>query len=260
MVPRERAGIWSGDDAGPDWTRLSRLLLWGAAAAMAVALAVIAAQTDIGSRRFTAIFAAQDASKTPARPAVPTATQIVPQSFDAEGEIKRLSEGLRLLAADRDRLIARLVALERNVDDMTGSIVREPAPATVAPTAAPTPPPPPAQAHVRAATVAGVVAAALPPAVPEPASTEFGADIGGAPTMDGLRTLWSVLRTNYPQYFEGMRPVVAIRELRPGAVELRLIVGPLASAGAAARMCASLATAGLSCQATAFEGQRLALR
>jgi hypothetical protein len=264
MVPREPAGTWAADDAGPDWSRLTRLLLWGAAAVVAVALAVIAAQTDIGSRRLSAIHSAQGAPKAAPRPAVPTAAQIAPPRFDAEGEVKRLSEGIRMLAADRDRLIARIATLERNLDDVTGTIAREPGPAPASdapkPAAPPEPPAPLAHTPARPATLAGVVAAALPPVAPEPTSTEVGADIGGAPTMDGLRTLWSVMRANYPQYFDGMRPVVAIREAKPGTVDLRLVVGPLANAVAAARLCATLAGAGLACQPAAFEGQRLALR
>ncbi len=45
-----------------------------------------------------------------------------------------------------------------------------------------------------------------------------------------------------------------------GQVELRLVVGPITNAGTAAKLCAALANAGLSCQPTTFDGQRLALR
>jgi hypothetical protein len=58
-----------------------------------------------------------------------------------------------------------------------------------------------------------------------------------------------------------LRPVVAVRESgRAGVPELRLIAGPLANAGAAARTCASLQAKGVTCQTTVFDGQRLALR
>jgi hypothetical protein len=43
-------------------------------------------------------------------------------------------------------------------------------------------------------------------------------------------------------------------------VELRLVVGPLANAATAARLCAALANAGTTCQPTVFDGQRLAIR
>jgi hypothetical protein len=43
-------------------------------------------------------------------------------------------------------------------------------------------------------------------------------------------------------------------------VDLRLIAGPLANAGDAARACASLQAKGVNCQTAVFDGQRLALR
>jgi hypothetical protein len=45
---------------------------------------------------------------------------------------------------------------------------------------------------------------------------------------------------------------------RPGGVELRLIVGPVANAAAAARLCTAMV--GAVCQPAVYEGQRLALR
>ena len=113
---------------------------------------------------------------------------------------------------------------------------------------------------MRPASAPPIAAGSLPSIEQGAARAEFGADIGGAPSMDGLRTLWSVVRNNFPQFFENLRPVVALREHRSGTVELRLIVGPLPDAAAATRLCASLVTAGLDCQAAAFEGQRLTLR
>jgi hypothetical protein len=41
---------------------------------------------------------------------------------------------------------------------------------------------------------------------------------------------------------------------------LRLVIGPLGNAAAAARLCGKVANAGLSCQPAIFDGQRLALR
>jgi len=91
--------------------------------------------------------------------------------------------------------------------------------------------------------------------------TEFGVDLGSAPSMAGLRNLWQSLNDTHEALFEGLRPVMALREgTRPGTIELRLVAGPLANAGAAARLCAALSVAGLGCQATVFDGQRLALK
>ena len=60
---------------------------------------------------------------------------------------------------------------------------------------------------------------------------------------------------------DGLRPVMNIRDSgKPGAFELRLVAGPLGNAGAAARLCAMLSAAGLTCQPAVFDGQRLALK
>ena len=98
------------------------------------------------------------------------------------------------------------------------------------------------------------------PAEPVSTRSEFGVDIGGGPTLASLRVAWDRIKRSHASLLDGLRPVIGVRDNRGGQVELRLIVGPIANAAAAARMCASLAAAGLSCQPTMFEGQRLALR
>jgi hypothetical protein len=91
--------------------------------------------------------------------------------------------------------------------------------------------------------------------------TEFAIDLGTDTSMDGLRSLWANLRGNHGTALEGLRPLVSVRDgAKPGSVEMRLIAGPLANAGAAARTCAALQTKGVACQTTIFDGQRLALR
>src|SRR4029450_41952 len=86
--------------------------------------------------------------------------------------------------------------------------------------------------------------------------TDFGIDIGGGGTLASPRAAWTTARANHPTMLENLRPLAAIRDgSKPGSVELRLIIGPLSNAAAAARLCASLAAAGLSCQPAAFEGQ-----
>jgi hypothetical protein len=189
----------------------------------------------------------------PAPPAAPTAAAPRPAESD---EARRLAESVRLLAADRDRLQARIDALERNLD-VTGSIPRDNSDAaSTPPTSAPLPPAwsmfpstlPPA---------AGIPAAPVPPpgtsgASPRPAApatqqtdrpggltangqaaessvtrTEFGVDIGGDQTLEGLRALWSSIKGSHASLFDGLRPLVAVRDgSKPGAVELRLVAGP----------------------------------
>lgn len=90
--------------------------------------------------------------------------------------------------------------------------------------------------------------------------TEFGIDLGTAATVEGLRNLWVAIKGTQAPLLEGLRPVVAVRDgAKPGALELRLVVGPLANAGVAARLCVALADAGLTCAPAVFDGQRLAV-
>jgi hypothetical protein len=91
--------------------------------------------------------------------------------------------------------------------------------------------------------------------------TEFGIDLGGNASVEGLRSLWMTLKSGQPTLFDGLRPVVAVREgQKPGTIELRLVAGPIANAGMAARMCAALSAMNQTCQPAVFDGQRLALQ
>jgi hypothetical protein len=75
-----------------------------------------------------------------------------------------------------------------------------------------------------------------------------------------MRTAWDRIRRNHAKLLDGLQPLIAVRDGRSGQAELRLVVGPIGNPAAAAKLCASLAAAGLSCQPTLFEGQRLAQR
>lgn len=112
--------------------------------------------------------------------------------------------------------------------------------------------------------------ASVRPAAPEPAAisepgatpvprTEFGVDLGGANSVEGLRALWRGLAST--KELNGLRPVMIIRERNGGyGMQLRLIAGPLGDAAAAARLCAVLLESKRSCETAVFDGQRLALK
>jgi hypothetical protein len=259
-------------------TQLARLGVWIGLATVAVLTAVLAARTESGIRRIAGLL-----SPAPQEQPLRTAkgpTPPVQRQSDQEAEQRRLSEAIRLLAADRDRLLARINTLERSVEDVTGSIaaptprVSPPAPLpSIAPPAATAPPPaahtPPTATAAPAPGAAGpnrVAAGHLVTGNPVAAEsvatkTEFGVDLGGQASIEGLKTLWSNLKTSQAAMLEGLRPVIAIREGgKPGSVELRLIAGPLANASSAARLCAALAAASQACQPAVFDGQKLALQ
>jgi hypothetical protein len=268
MVRRER----DQEGAGATITRKAwRLGGWSGIAILCVAAAVVAAYTETGAHRLASSDSAMRASGAP-----PSA---------ADSETRRLADAVRVLTADRDRLAARVSALERNLDDVTGAIPNRPGSDAGNPAASPLPPslapgPPPgaaAPATVVAAPTNTVTRTQQAPAASRPPGlvsitadaaatgstatrTEFGIDLGTAATVEGLRNLWTSIKGTQAPLLEGLRPVVAVRDgVKPGALELRLVAGPLANAGVAAKLCAALADAGLICAPAVFDGQRLAL-
>src|SRR5213593_2381326 len=102
---------------------LLRLASWGCAAAAALMLAVMSA--TMGSKGVTA---ASPMLADPPRssPQVPAATvQVAPRPAEADKATRQLSEAVSGLAADRDRLVARIATIERNLEDVTGSIKQQ---------------------------------------------------------------------------------------------------------------------------------------
>jgi len=212
-------------------------------------------------------------------------------------ETRRLSDAVHALSADREQLTTRMATLERNLEGVTGSIKRDRAASAVPPPAAPPVPParpeaPMTTGSIPPATPALPVAAAPVPASPAPearvavvqpsgappagqssgtdaanraiasASTEtasgLGVDVGGAANFDALRALWHATKNNDPSLLDDFYPLVATREnSKTHAAELRLIVGPMPDAEAAAQLCVTLASAHQYCQPVAFAGQRL---
>jgi len=281
---------------------LLHLATWGGAAAAALMLAVLSAglgskdlgSKDVGSKGVT--IASPTGVDLPRSPQVPAATvqfapQVAPRPTEAEKATRQLSEAVSGLTADRDRLVARIASIERNLEDVTGSIKQQAASAPVSnPAAPPTPAPaatPPAPARSQsqpepaapqAAPAAAPGAIAAPPSPPaariasvaaaleretaksEPAKSrivDFALDIGGATTFEGLRALWNSVRGATADLFDDLHPMVAARESKARGVDLRLIVGPIASTEAATQMCATLLAARRYCQMTIFEGQPL---
>jgi hypothetical protein len=287
-----------------DMRTLMRLSSWGAGAALALALAVTSGMSATGSRRASVAYAAWTGSDEPQRQV--TAAQLIPRSSDVEGETRRLNEAIRLLAADRDRLATRVGSLERNVDDMTGSIrqsasrssgnaassplpqisslqspsgglapdaatpatVPMPAPHTPHPTtgtwpsnSGPAPWPSPSSAMPIAPAPASRMATAptTGDTVRNPAAskTEFGVDIGSGEDIESLRAIWNSTKARHGNLIGALRPVYSIIDNRSGEPEMRLIIGPLANAAAAAKLCATLGAADVLCSTRQFTGQKL---
>lgn len=255
-----------------------RVAFWGVTAAGAVVVTLFVSTTDRGHDRLMA--AATHLRLLPQKQ-TPAPVAQAPRPVE-NAETKQLAEAVKSLAADRDRLLARLNTLERTLD-VTGAVPRTPEPSQTLQAIPPAPPAPPPQIaqpesvsvqtvlprpSPQASTPAPQTQAAVTPepadaaTAPPPASptrSQFGVDLGSATSVEGLRVLWTNAKSKYGGLLEGLRPVMLVRDhARPGGVELRLIAGPVANASAAARLCSAMI--GAVCQPAVYEGQRLALR
>jgi hypothetical protein len=263
---------------------LLRLSGWGVAATAALLFVVIAANSNSGRERLSVAFAGVNGTRA-AEAAKAEAAQAAHLARVAavEGDNRRLTEIVRSLAGDRERLLTRMTMIERGLEDVTGSIKQQaaapPPPAATPPQPPPAAEPPPKTASAPPQTVAPAepasvptppqppkrVANAPPPAsVPELEAIQprpaAGVDIGGARDFDGLRTLWNAVTTNHHGLFEGLQPIVTVREnSKSRAAELRLVAGPLTDVESASRICTTLAAAKRYCRLVPFEGQPLAL-
>jgi hypothetical protein len=232
---------------------LWRLAAWGATAACALLIAVLATRGAVVARHGPAVVAAAGGSSTPLTPPRQVAAPASRPS-DSPLETQQLSASVRELVVEDDALKSRLAAVERTMDDVTGSLNRNAIAKPAAPSGIPLwpdiqPPMPPSKA---------AIAAVLAPGMPIP--TEYAVDIGSALSIPTLRARWADLRSAHPDLFDGLRPVVTLKQMsRPNRLELRLVVGPLASAEDAAKLCADLMPYRLFCRPTLFGGQYLAL-
>ncbi len=236
---------------------LRRLAVWGAAAASAVLVVVLASRSEVAAERFALIL------HHPKPAAAPV--------FDAQAATAQLAEAVQGLKANDEQLQSRLAAVEHNVDDVTGTITKQiqavaasrhedgpslAATALASASIAPVDIPPAPASAVLPATIKTEPEIAAPPP-----KTAFGVDIGSGLTLQALRMRWAAIRTAHPQFFESLEPIISVREVpHTNKIELRLVAGPIAQPGAAAQLCAQLAALGLYCQPTIYDGQHLALR
>ena len=99
-----------------------RPTLWAAAAGATLLIAALASRDDLASRRAAVAFSwLTGRISDAARPSSVTAP-VAGGPFTPEAETRRLAEAVRGLAQENDRLKSRLAAVERNTDEITGSI------------------------------------------------------------------------------------------------------------------------------------------
>jgi hypothetical protein len=267
---------------------LSRLATWGTLATVSLGLAIISAHWS-ASRPTAAGTRSEQSSTSAAEPGEADANTrrlieaVRVLAADREQLLTRMASLERNLT-DVTGSIKRDVnaASQRPLPQITSTSSVAGGPAADAPASPPEMPPSPAAAAAnvpastpaasppRAIQAADIVAPDLngrgaaaafnpvrnaPPA--EPMTAELGIDVGGALNFDSLLTLWSSIKRSNLVPAEELYPLVALRENNRLGVDLRLIIGPLAGAEAAARLCSTLSAEHRYCQPVAFEGQRL---
>lgn len=270
-----------------DFYTLLWLCGWGVATAIALSALAITSQTQSASDRLRSIFAINE----------PTAVaQMPPRVAQLETETHMLIQQIRALNADRDRLAGRIALLESSLDDITGAIKRQAdvtaaalaaakpatpvsgtpviaaapsarAPAVTAPTPAPAAaatasPEKNADTAVTAsvpARPAATAQAAAEPETPQASTAQFGLDLGGAATVDGVRQRWTTVKANFGPLLSGLHPLAA-PERRQGKTGYRLVVGPLPNSPAATGLCAHFNAAHTACKAVKFDGEPIAQR
>ena len=228
---------------------LWRLVVWGSTAATALLIAVLSSRGIVGSQRAAVAASTLGGGTVAMVQPVQTPPLAVARAIDTQAaETKKLADAVRDLTADNDELKSRLAVVEHSVDDVTGSIARQ----AQSPAPQPWPDGPPVPATPAA------IAAVIAPALPLP--MEYGVDIGSAVSVQALRARWAGIRSAHPQLFDGLAPTISLSEMPPSnRPELRLVVGPLVSADAAAKLCTTLERFRLTCQPTIFAGRHLAL-
>ena len=165
--------------------------------------------------------------------------------------VQRLSDEIARLKADRDKLVARLEILERQVGTRNMSSVALP--------------------HVGDPVITGSIdhdAPAEASAGPAPDAgfdtrdgpvrrITFGIDLGSAPSVDRLKDRWVAMNGLYGATLAKLEPKVVFGRTRDGAIELRLIAGPFQNAESAVKACAMLQTERATCEPRPFEGESL---
>jgi hypothetical protein len=261
----------------PTWPNLWRQAGWRLAAAAALCVAVLTSRDDAATQKVAALLSSM--SLWPPPPA--------PHQFDAETAARQLAQAMRGLADDRDRLASRLNSIERDARETAGLIkqqieVAKAEAINAARQAPPWPdnaPPVPmtmgdVAAMVKTVSPAATGAADLasstaetntdehaPPDTTASLGQAYGVDLGTASTMKTLHHRWASLRAAHPQLFEGIQPLVSVKQNpRTGRTELHLVVGPYSNADAAAQFCDYVVPFHMNCQPAMFDGSRLALQ
>jgi hypothetical protein len=120
-TPSRTVSLGSGakpTDARAFW----QLYAWGAGAALALIIAVVAGRTDLGAQRASAAVAAM--LSPPPSPDQQLTEQMTAWSASLDKQMRRQAEIIRALAEQRDSLTDKVGALERQLSEFGGALAR----------------------------------------------------------------------------------------------------------------------------------------
>jgi len=250
--------------------KLWREASWISAAAAALLIALFSSRNDASEQRGAII--------QPVTVIAKTATAPAPYSVESDAT-RQVAHTVRELTDDLTRITSRLAAVERSIDDLTNTVMQQNQPhkdtsgralpawtsdegvtSTIAPAAAANAAPP---ADARSLSPPIILTPATADAEPDGAAPQsaYGAEIGSAISMKALIARWTEIRSAHAELFANLKPVAAVRDNpKTNRVELRLVISAFAKRTEAAKLCASLTTFHISCQAVALDGQQVALQ
>ena len=267
------------------WRDVKFPTLWSAGAISALALVVYIGTTERGGERLAALPAAVATMVGQATGPSPNQLAVL-----VDREVGNVRDETRRLQVERGRWEQRLSQIERELNDVTGSVrrgTRDDVTGSVAgsdrPTSVPTEairgvPTDRANTQERQAPLAPSIVATAPareqetanrPTQPEIVGTgsitlatrsQFGIDLGSDATLSALRLRWQRLNERYKPALAKLEPLVSIRDGNNGYPVLFLVAGPISDVADAAALCAQLKQASIACQPVAYDGQRLITR
>lgn len=98
---------------------------------------------------------------------------------------------------------------------------------------------------------------AFGPATVKPAAGPVGMQIATAPSVDALRLAWSLLAESHADTLKNLEPRYVIGAGDVGGPTYDLIAGPIKNTAEARRRCKLLATHGVDCKVSQFNGNAL---
>ncbi len=257
-----------------DFSALLWLCGWGVATAVALSALAITSQTQTATDRLRSIFAVSE----------PTGVaQMPPRIAQLELETKMLTEQVRALNADRDRLAGRIALLQSSVDDMTGAIKRQAAATAACPCRTSGSP------RIAAAAEHCPVGGRCDPGhccarsqnrfrhhliCSSAARTRRGCAGGRRARTagkhervrprsrrahrrcEGVQQRWTTVKANFGPLLSNLHPLAA-PERRHGKPGYRLVVGPLPNSPAATGLCAHFNAAHTPCRPSSLRANRL---